>query len=193
MQTSRGPGSYVLALKKSRSFLQRTRRFCHLSGFSWLLPLLLAGFVWYPQRATAQQKVALEQTPAAVTNGKAQLLGQYNPDQELRLVFGLQPPHMQEEEQFLQELQNRDSPRFHNYLSAEEWNDRFAPSPQDEQAVVDWATSQGLTITHRYPNRLLVDVEATVATIEKALNVTINRYQDAGVVGVKLGSRWELC
>ena len=42
---------------------------------------------------------------------------------------------------------------------------------------MSWAQSQGLTITARYPNRLLVDVEAPVATIEKAFNVTINEYQ----------------
>src|SRR5205085_53886 len=40
----------------------------------------------------------------------------------------------------------------------------------------DWARAQGLTITHRYPNRLLVDVEAPAAAIEKAFNVTLNVY-----------------
>ena len=95
----------------------------------------------------------------------------------LRLVFALKPPHLEEEEQFLNQLQNRDSPLFHKYLSETEWNQRFAPSAQDEQAVVAWAQSQGLSITQRYPNRLLVDVEAPVAIIEKALDVAINRYQ----------------
>ena len=95
----------------------------------------------------------------------------------LRLVFALKPPHLEEEEQFLNQLQDRDSPLFHKYLSEQEWNERFAPSAEDEQAVVAWAQSQGLTITQRYPNRLLVDVEAPVAIIEKALDVTINRYQ----------------
>jgi hypothetical protein len=95
----------------------------------------------------------------------------------LRLVFALKPPHLEEEEQFLNHLQDRDSPLFHKYLSEQEWNQRFAPSAQDEQAVAAWAQSQGLTITQRYPNHLLVDVEAPVAIIEKALDVTINRYQ----------------
>ena len=95
----------------------------------------------------------------------------------LRLVFALKPPHLQEEEQFLNQLQDRNSPLFHKYLTEGEWNQRFAPSVQDEQAVAAWAQSQGLTITQRFPNRLLVDVEAPVAVIEKALNVTINRYQ----------------
>ena len=32
--------------------------------------------------------------------------------------------------------------------------------PQDEQALVDWAQAQGLTVYHRFANRLLVNVEA---------------------------------
>jgi hypothetical protein len=116
-------------------------------------------------------------TPQQVSDGTARLVGHYNPSQMLRLVFGLQPPRMAEEEQFLEELQTKGSPQFQHFLTAEEWNVRFAPSAQDEQAVVDWARGQGLTVTRRFPNRLLVDVEAPVATIEKALNLTINSYQ----------------
>lgn len=74
-------------------------------------------------------------------------------------------------------MQNKQSPLFHRYLSANEWNARFAPSAEDEQAVADWAKSQSLTITHRYPNRLIVDVEAPSGTIEKAFGVQIDKYQ----------------
>lgn len=117
------------------------------------------------------------QTPVAVMNGTAMLAGHFNPDQMLRLVLGLTPPHWAEEQQFLQELQTRNSPQFHYFLTAAQWNARFAPSVQDEQAVVDWAQSQGLTVTHRYPNRLLVDIQAPAGVIESAFHVTINRYQ----------------
>jgi hypothetical protein len=54
---------------------------------------------------------------------------------------------------------------------------RFAPSAEDEQAVVDWAESVGLTVTKRYSDRLIVNVEGTAGTIEKAFGVTINNYQ----------------
>jgi len=138
--------------------------------------LLIVSYVQLPTYSAAQQRDSIHQTPRAIQNGTAQLIGHYDPNQMLRLVFALKPPHLQEEEHFLNQLQDRDSPLFHQYLSERQWNERFAPSAQDEQAVVAWAQSQGLTITQRYPNRLLVDVEAPVATIEKALGVTINRY-----------------
>ncbi len=116
-------------------------------------------------------------TPQEVTNGTATLVGHYNPDAKLRLVLGLNPPKMEEEERFLRQLQDRTSPNFHKYLTAKQWNARFGPTVEQEQAVVDWATSNGLTVTQRYPNRLVVDVEGTSATIEKAFGVQINSYQ----------------
>lgn len=114
--------------------------------------------------------------PWNLRNGRATLSGHLNSQQMLRLAFGLMPPHMAEEEQFLQDLTTPGSPYFHHFLTAEQWNARFAPTAADEQAVVDWASSQGLTITHRFANRLIVDVEAPAATIEKALQVRINTY-----------------
>lgn len=114
--------------------------------------------------------------PVQLRNGKATLVARFNPEQKVRLALGLQRPRMAEEEQFLQELMTPGSPNFHKFLTPDQWIARFSPSVADEQAVVDWAKSQGLTITHRFPNRLIVDVEAPVATIERALQVRVNNY-----------------
>ncbi len=116
-------------------------------------------------------------TPQKVLDGTAIRVSHYNPENMLRLTLGVQVPHIAEVEQFTKELVTKGSPNFHKFLTPEEWNARFAPSVEDEQAVVDWAQSVGLTVTRRYPNRLLVDVEGTAGTIEKALGVTINNYQ----------------
>jgi hypothetical protein len=95
----------------------------------------------------------------------------------LRVVLAIKPPHLAEEEKFIQELQTKGSPNFHKFLTLEEWNKRFAPSVEDEQKVVDWAKSQGLTVTKRYSHRLIVDLEAPAGTLEKVFGVTINNYQ----------------
>ena len=116
-------------------------------------------------------------TPPHVVDGTAALVEHYNPNQTLRLAIALQPPHWAEEQQFLQDLQTKGSPQFHQFLTAEQWNARFSPSVADEQAVADWATSQGMEVTHRYPNRLIVDVAAPASTLEKAFGVTMNSYQ----------------
>jgi hypothetical protein len=129
--------------------------------------------------AFAQQSVSklAGLTPTEVKNGSATLMGPASPDQVLRLVIGLQRPNQAAEEEFLRELGTKGSPNFQKFLTADEWNGRFSPSAANEQAVVAWAQAQGMTITHRFANRLLVDLQAPVATVERALAVKINRYQ----------------
>jgi subtilase family serine protease len=147
---------------------------------SYLLHLIWAGLLLgscFSSYAAAQEKATIAQTPLAVQGGSATVTGHYDPNNMLRLVFTLTPPHLDDEEQLLRQIQDPQSPLFHRYLSEQEWNERFAPAPQDEQEVVTWAQSQGLTITQRYANRLLVEVEAPAGIIERALDVSINTYR----------------
>jgi len=151
---------------------------------AWIVPCLLIALAMLASRpAWAQVSATLSgstsfrpNTPLEVQNATATPVGHYSGPM-LRLTLGLQPPHIAEERQFLEDLQNPHKGSFHQFLSAAEWTQRFDPSAADEQAVVDWATANGLTVAQRFPNRLIVDVVGSVATIEKALNVTINSYQ----------------
>ena len=135
-----------------------------------------------PQVSSINKYPSAVNTPKQVMAGTAKLVKAYEPSNMLRLAISIKAPHMDAEEKFLKELQDRNSPNFKKYLTPEQWNARFAPAAQDEQAVVDWATSHGLTITARYPNRLMVNVEGTVDTIEKAFNININNYEVNGEV-----------
>ena len=145
--------------------------------------LLLLSFGLASLAASGQGAIPLSnQTPIEVSSGAARLLGHYDPTQMLRVVIALQPPHMAEEERFVQDLMDPHSPDFHRFLTAAEWNARFAPSAADEERVVEWARARGLTVTNRYSNRLLVDLEAPVGILENAFGVTINRYQVRGEV-----------
>ena len=116
-------------------------------------------------------------TPRKVKDGTAIRVGHYEPQNKLRLAIFVTPRDLAGQEKLLTELQDKKSPMFHKWLTAAEWNARFGPRVEDEQAVVDWAKSQGLTITNRFDNRMIVDVEAESGTIEKALGVAINKYQ----------------
>ena len=84
---------------------------------------------------------------------------------------------MAAEQQFLRELQNKHSPLFHRFLTQAAWTARFGPSAAAQNAVVSWARGAGLTVTHLYPNRLVVDLAGSVGAIEKALGVQINNYR----------------
>jgi len=169
---------------------------------SWIVPCALAAMFAFtsgtgvaqtdeePGKATPAVKITSNAyvqasgmpkgiTPNEVNSGEARLLSAMNPSQKLRLAIALFTPHRAEEEKFIAALHTKGSPQFGKYLSAAEWNKRFAPTAESEQAVVDWAVSQGLTVTQRYPNRLVVDVEGTVPAIEQALGVKMNMYMMA--------------
>jgi hypothetical protein len=147
---------------------------------SWLLAATLL-LLFAPAGSSAQSNASpagrvISHTPVQVLDGRATLTNAYDPTRMLRLSIALTPPHMDQQRQLIDQLHDKKSPLFHKWLTPEQWNARFAPSVEDEQAVVDWAKGQGLTITNRFPNRLLVDVEAPVGTIEKAFGITINNY-----------------
>jgi pro-kumamolisin-like protein/Big-like domain-containing protein len=151
------------------------RKFSNLSIALAQFMLLIPGLLQAQKSEAVTHKNV--HTPLQIANGLARPMGPYNQDQKLRLVFTLKPPKQEEEDAFLEALYKEGSPEYHKFLTAEQFNQRFAPSTADEEAVVDWAISQGLTVTNRYPNRLMVDVEAPVGQIQKALNVNVNRYQ----------------
>ncbi len=155
------------------SVLSRTMGYRLLFALAATLLLLL------PKAALPQSLQTFDphsQTPVLVRNGGATLTQHYDPSKTLRLTIALAHPNMAGERALIDQLHDKQSPLFHKYLTSAEWDARFAPSVADEQAVVDWAKSQGLTVTNRYADRLLVDVIGTAGAIEKAFNLKINNY-----------------
>jgi subtilase family serine protease len=149
--------------------------------------LLSAALLTHPGRIAASQAtepianeplVTLNDlTPGVIRDGRAVLLSHYIPSNNLRLAVMLKPAHPEEARQLLEDLQDKNSPNFHQFLGPEEWADRFGPTREAEQAVVDWAQKNGFTVTYRYNHRMAVDLEAPAGVIEKALHITINSYQ----------------
>jgi hypothetical protein len=115
--------------------------------------------------------------PQQVSAGSAVRLGATNTSQLLRLAIGLKTPNAAQEDAFLASLQDKNSPNFHKYLTAAQWNARFSPSAASESAVVNWATSHGLTVSQRYPNRLVVDLVGSVGAVQNAFGVNISNYR----------------
>ncbi len=162
-------------------YRQPFKAFRSFAGLIAIIALCATQFAWSQQQTLPNGKPYTPvNTPREVLGGTAKMVQAYEPTSKLRLAISIKAPKMAEEEKLLKQLQDKNSPNYHKWLTPEQWNARFAPAPEDEQAVVDWATSQGLTVTARYPNRLMVNVEGTVDTIQKAFNIKINRYEVNG-------------
>jgi subtilase family serine protease len=77
----------------------------------------------------------------------------------------------------IRQLYDLASPNYHHYLATGQFTERFGPTEQDYQRVIDFVESQGLKVTGRHPNRLLLDVSGVAADVERAFQVRMEVYQ----------------
>jgi hypothetical protein len=108
--------------------------------------------------------------------GRVQPLGRLQAVQRLNLAIGLPLRNRQTLANLLEAVCDPASPRFRQYLTPEQFASNFGPSEQDYEAVAAFMSANGLTVTARHPNRLLLDVSGTVADIEKTLHVSLKQY-----------------
>ena len=112
--------------------------------------------------------------PAVVPS--LQPLARLNGSTRLKLSINLPLHNWEALTNLLEELYDPASPRFHHYLTPEEFDARFGPTELDYQAVIAFATSSGFAVTARHPNRMLLEVNESVTDIERALQVMMRTY-----------------
>lgn len=108
---------------------------------------------------------------------KAKLIGTASGQQQLNLSIGLQGRNQQELADLLSNIYNPHSSLYHHFLTPQQFATEFGPTAAQQQQVVDYLRSQGLTVTHVASNGLLIDANASVAQVEATFGVTINDYQ----------------
>jgi kumamolisin len=112
-----------------------------------------------------------------VINGKAVFLNRLPASQPLSFNIALPLRNEAELDDLLKQLYDPRSPSFHKFLSVQEFTERFGPTEEDYAAVVSFAEKNGFTVTGTSPNRLVVDVTASVADIERVFQVNMGVYQ----------------
>lgn len=113
--------------------------------------------------------------PKAAAN--AQPVGHLDSSQHLKLAIGLGSRDEAGLDAFISDLYNPASPNFRHYLTPEQFTEKFGPTEQDYEKLMDYAKSSGFTLTRQYSNRLVLDVDGDVAHIEKAFHITMRTYQ----------------
>jgi subtilase family serine protease len=116
-------------------------------------------------------------TRDAVVNGQATYLGRMPAEQTLKLNIALPLRNEAELDAYLQRLYDPKDSLYHQWLSVEQFTERFGPTQEDYDAVIRFAQANGLKVTGTSPNRMLVDVTGSVANIERAFNVNMGVYQ----------------
>lgn len=109
-------------------------------------------------------------------NGRARLVGQLVPTQTMRLVLVLPLRNEGGLQNFLKELYDPSSPFYRQYLTVEEFTARYGPTQEDYDAAIRFAEANGLKVVGTSRNRVNLEVEGSVANIEKAFGVKMGVY-----------------
>jgi len=125
--------------------------------------------------AQAQERQLLRTHTAAAAG--TQHMGRLPANQQMSLAMTLQLRNEPQLDALLRDLYNPDSPNYRKFLSVSEFTQRFAPTEADYQAVINFATAHGLTVTHEATNRMVVEVSGPVTAVEQAFHVNMGVYQ----------------
>jgi uncharacterized repeat protein (TIGR01451 family) len=139
--------------------------------------LAALSLVLLPGLAAAQEMKTLPgHVPAVVSRLNLQPSGQLSSEATVDLSIGLPLRNTEDLTNLLQQMYDPASQNYHRYLSPDEFTARFGPTEQDYQAVIDFATANGLSVTRLHPNRLIVDVRGKTSDVEKAFRVMLRTY-----------------
>ncbi len=125
----------------------------------------------------AQRQELHGHVPQAVKRLNLQTVGRLSGTNRLHLAVGLPLRNQQALNALLQQIYDPASPQYRHYLTPEQFTERFGPTIEDYQALVDYARANGFTVSGTYPNRVVLDVDASVANIEKAFHLNMRLYQ----------------
>ena len=125
----------------------------------------------------APMPLATRHTRDAVVNGTAQSLGRMPATQTIRFDIVLALRHAPELENFLQEVYDPASPMFRQFVTPKEFTERFGPSQEDFEALVNFAKASGFTVIGGSRDAMDVQLKGTVGAIEKAFHVQMGLYQ----------------
>ena len=95
-------------------------------------------------------------------------------DAPVRVSVTLRYNHQGELDRFVANISDPRSGSRRHFLTAKEFNEHFAPTPEQERRVVRELERAGFKIEKRYPNRTIVDATARTATVERFFSTEIH-------------------
>lgn len=115
--------------------------------------------------------------PAAVARFHLKPVGQLSATRRLNFSIGLPLRNSTALGDLLAQLYDPTSPNFRQYLTPDEFTERFGPTESDYQAVMAFVRANGLTVTGTHADRSVIDVSGSVADINRLFHVTMRWYR----------------
>jgi subtilase family serine protease len=80
----------------------------------------------------------------------------------------------------IDDLHNASSPKFHQWLTAEEFGKEYGPAPEDLDKITGWLESRGFTVNVIYPSGMAIDFSGTAAQVHEAFHTSVHYYEVKG-------------
>ena len=142
----------------------KSRAFAEVAG-RWTIRLALAAAMaaaLFPFAARAQgvgKQMLRGHVPPAIARFHLRPLRLLPATNSLNLAIGLPFRNQDALNKLLAEIYDPASTNYHRYLTPEQFTAQFGPTESDYQSLINFAKTNGLTVTATYPNRVLLDVE----------------------------------
>jgi len=98
----------------------------------------------------------------------------------MQLQLRRSPEHEQAAEDLADDLERAGSPRFHQWLTAEQYAEQFGVAPEDIAKISNWLNSHGFTV-QASPSRMTIDFSGTAAQVRATFGTEIHALHVKGV------------
>ncbi len=105
------------------------------------------------------------------------MVGHLPENQSMRLVLTLPIRDQAGLDAFLKDVYDKNSPNFRHFLTVEQFTEKFGPTKEDYQTLIQFAKNNGFTVVKQSRNRLNLDVVGPVSAVERTFHVSMNVYQ----------------
>lgn len=141
------------------------------------LMLSLALFVCAATVLGQAQTMMTRHVRDVVVNGQAAQLGHLSSDDVLQLDVVLPVRDQNGLDEFLAELSDRSSQNYRHFLTPAQFTERFGPTQEDYDAVVEYLRGNSLIVVGGSRDGMDVQAKGSVSAIEAAFHVDMMIYQ----------------
>jgi subtilase family serine protease len=187
---------------ESKNVRTRRRKLASaLPAIAMLVPALLAGCSSAPDGSSNSAPSAAKPLPLVVssvdesrlvtlagnTHPKAKakydlgLLDEAFPIEHMQLVLKRSPDQEARLQSLIDQLHDRSSPQYHQWLTATDFGDRFGVASEDVAAVSSWLSSHGFTVDSVPTSRMYVEFSGTAGQVKEAFHTEVHSLEVGGV------------
>ncbi len=129
------------------------------------------------ERIDETQLVTLARNTRPEANAKndlGRLLDSF-PVEHVWLQLRRSPEQERAVEEYIEQLNDKKSPNFHKWLTAEQFGERYGLAQEDLDTITAWLGSHGFVVNRVYPNRVLIDFSGTAGGIREAFHTELHQ------------------